>query len=261
MREPIDSEQLEADSDFKRGQCLDWAKATDEAMLKGVRDWVWEAVLPTRNQENGLYDTREDLDIARDIVGFLPAFRESPKYSRNRALDSLGLLHRFVLRRYAFTEAGAIRKEMKKLETGPWRLWFNHSFLLWRLLVGVLAGFLLLASSGSVVDALYRACKDHPVLSGWLMVAEILVVLTLAFHEVLRRNGRSQLCLLICRIGQFVLRGIVYAAAGGAVQYYLGLELKFDVSLPFVVLSSLAALVLGFVFQIIWQDRSIGDPQ
>jgi hypothetical protein len=124
------------------------------------------------------------------------------------------------------------------------------------LLVGVLLGFFTLGASSGVTDGI-QALRFH---TWWpVPVACVTLVSLLAFADVERRVGRGKIAARACRIVGF---GVLYAALlawslyGGAAA--LGLTRCHFWPVP--VMWGSVALVLGFVFQLFWQDRSIGEP-
>jgi hypothetical protein len=241
---------------------LEYAEAGDQASRYKARDWATKAVSRSPSEVRTLYDATIKLDIAEDLVTLSKAFETvKDEYPVELSHHHLHLIRRYVLQRYAYREADSIRELIPKQEWDWWRWWQSQDFILWRLAMGVLAGFLLLGSSSATCDALWKA-PSHGEVFWALCLGELFLVFALGLEEVARRNGTISLRKTLRRAVGLWWRGGLYAAAGGIVQSWLGHHLQYqDVTPQFVFLCSMTALIFGFVFQVFWQERSVGDPQ
>jgi hypothetical protein len=140
-----------------------------------------------------------------------------------------------------------------------WRWWRRKDYLLPRLAIGVLLGFFTLGASSGVVDAIYklRMATWWPV-----PLACLLIVGALALTDVQRRLGRARASVILRRSLVIVGFGAFYAATGAWLLYWGGGKLGYSVCHyeAEVTMCGGVALLLGFVFQLFWQDRSIGEP-
>src|SRR5262249_9122670 len=132
----------------------------------------------------------------------------------------------------------------------------RKDYLLPRLIIAVIAGFLVLSASSWLTEILWRA-SSKPGWSVVLPAASVIVVCPLACTAVRKQVGPLQGIVVLSRGLAIMLYAGVYAAAGGAVQYMFGPELKFQTPLPFVVLCASMALLITFVLQPFWQ---LADP-
>ena len=88
----------------------------------------------------------------------------------------------------------------------------------------------------------------------------LLFVVALAFANVQRQIGRASGVSLFGRSLVLTVYGIVYASAGAAIHYWGAPRLGYVVTGPFVCLCAASAMLLGFVFQLFWQEQALGDP-
>jgi hypothetical protein len=229
--------------------------------LERIRLWIREAVRPTSDLAQLYRKLEPGLDLEDDIIRSLPAFEKTPCFGPLEAHYSLRMLWRVLLRRYAFREALQVDRRLASYERGGfWRRWRIKDWYFPRLLVGVLLGFFTLGSSSGIVDTIYRL-RSH---RWWPLAPAICVagVFLLAFADVQRQVGRLSPKRIASRAGRVLLFGAFYAAFGGAVQWLRMLVLNYGVDNYGAVATMCAgvALLLGFVFQLFWQDRSIGEP-
>jgi hypothetical protein len=85
-------------------------------------------------------------------------------------------------------------------------------------------------------------------------------VFGLAVAEVQRRVGRRSWSVIVSRAAIITGVGTVYAAIGGWLVYRGGDSLGLTSSCRFAAAGASIAFLLGFVFQLFWQERSIADP-
>ena len=119
----------------------------------------------------------------------LRAFETNPAHGAMASSYGLRMLWRVLMRRYAFWHAWSVGKKLRTYERlGLWLIIRRSSYLMPRLMVAVLAGFLLLSSSSTLMDILFRT-SDKPWRAGVTTIA-LIVVYLLAAAEVQRRIGR-----------------------------------------------------------------------
>ena len=236
----------------------EWSLEREED-LERIRLWIREAVRPTSDLAQ-LYRKLE-LDLEDDIVRSFPAFEKTPCFGPLEAHYSLRMLWRVLLRRYAIRKAREVDGPLAPYETGGfWRYWRIKDVYFPRLLVGVLLGFFTLGSSSGIVDTIYRM-RCH---CWWPLAPAVCVagVFLLAFADVQRQVGRLSPPEIASRAGRVLIFGALFAVLGGAVQWLRAVALAYGVDRYGAIATMCAgvALLLGFVFQLFWQDRSIGEP-
>jgi len=163
------------------------------------------------------------------------------------------------MRRYAIPEARQIGRLLAQGESHGWRWLRQTAYYYPRLLVGVLLGFFTLGASSGVTDAILslRYSVWWPV-----PVASLMLVSLLAVADVERRVGRGPGNQILKRALGITGFGALYAALLAAAIYWAarGLGLTGCHYWPVPMMWASVALTLGFVFQLFWQDRSIGEP-
>jgi hypothetical protein len=224
--------------------------------LNRVRAWMREALKPGSHTAQ-LYRILE-VDLDGDILRAVPAFLPSPHLGLCDSRYALRMFWRVLFRRCAIHHAWRMARFLRTNETLPWRLWRLKEYLMPRLLVGVLLGFFILLASSGLIDVFqhlqYKAT--------WYVVPAVflLFVLGLAFANVERQIGRSSGPVLFRRSFALAVYGLVYAGVGAMVHYWGAPRLYYQVTRPFVCLCAASAMLLGFVFQLFWQDQALGDP-
>jgi hypothetical protein len=238
---------------------LNAPQPANETGLESVREWIREAVNP--NTALSQYYRTLELDLEDDIARSLPAFRVSPYFGPREACYSLRMLWRVLLRRHAIGAARAVDRELAATkEKWIWRWSRRKDYLHPRLAVGVLLGFFVLGSSTGIVDTIYRL-RLH-----WWWPATVaacaMVVYLLAVAHVQRQVGRMPVKEILLRAGRVVVLGVLYAALGAGLQWLRTSLLAYEAPNygPIAAMCGGVALLLGFVFQLFWQDRSIGEP-
>ncbi len=221
-----------------------------------IRSWMREAVKPS-SQIAQLYRVLE-IDLDGDIVRAAPAFRSTLHYGRYDSRYAFRMFWRVLFRRCAICHARRLGPYLRPTESLPWRLWRVKDYFMPRLIVGVLMGFFILLSSSGLIDVFQHLQNDRY----WFIVPVVFLVfvLGLAITNVQRQIGRSSGPALFRRSLGLVAYGAVYACIGAAVHYWGAPRLCYRVTFPFVVLCAASAMLLGFVFQLFWQDQALGDP-
>jgi hypothetical protein len=208
-----------------------------------------------------IYGLNVDRDIER-AAWYLrkkrtPLVKEEAEYA-------LRQMWRFLLRNYAVRESCRIGRILNEWgEPWPWRVWRWKDRFFPRLFVGVVAGFLLLSASSELTSILESIAEPESGRDAWfwgLIAAGPIIVLLLAIAEVQRRVGRRPWPVIVGRAAIITALGIVYAAVGAGVIYVGSEPLGKVVCGRFAEVCASMALLLGFVFQLFWQERSIADP-
>lgn len=238
---------------------LERAGSANEEDRKEVREWVEAALTPGSEVWEIAYRTL-NFDLEAHVRACLPAFLPTGEYSQRLSSRALRRLRRGLLGCYAFSAARAVARELaRQPEEGKgWVLWIWKDYLLPRLAVAVLLGYLLVVGNSGLLEILSRAQTR----GGWvaaICVFSVLCTCLLALAEVQRRVGRN-LRLLFKGSAMLTLNSLCWTALGGVVQYYGARSLDMAVSVPFVLLSAATALAFAFLAQLFWQDRSIGEP-
>jgi hypothetical protein len=230
-----------------------------EADLERIRLWIRDAVNPGSDLAQVYRKLEPCLSLEEDIVASLPAFEKTPCFGSLEAHYSLRMLWRVLLRRYALAEARQVGALLAPGEPLHWRFKRGASYCYPRLFVGVLLGFFTLGASSSVTDAILTL-RLH---AWWpVPVGCVVLVALLAVTDVERRVGRIHGKKIIARSAWIVAFAALYAGLLAGIVYWaasaMGLApCRFG---PVPVMWASVALVLGFVFQLFWQDRSIGEP-
>jgi hypothetical protein len=236
-----------------------WSLGRDEELEK-IRLWIRDAVNPASDLSQLYRKLDPGLDLEGDILKSLQAFARTPGFGPLEAHYSLRMLWRVLLRRYAIQEARVVGRELANGEGRPWRYLRHLSYYYPRLFVGVMLGFFTLGASSGVADAI-SALRLRP---WWPVVplVSILLVSLLAAAEVERRIGHAPGRKIVARALRIAVFGALYAASLAGVIYLGAADLGFTVCHygPVPVMWASVALILGFVFQLFWQDRSIGEP-
>jgi hypothetical protein len=225
-----------------------------------IRKWLNEAIKP---DTQGRQDYRiQGADIDDDVARGAEFYRKTLCGDREYAMYVLRLMWRFLLRDYALCEACHVGRVLKDWgEPWHWRWWRGLSLLLPRLGIAIFAGFLILSSSSGLISLINAASR--PEHRGWLIglpVAAAIIVYGFSVGEVQQRLGRRPWGVILFRGAMVAAIGAAYAAAGGVIQYFGARSLCIAASPAFCALCAAAALVLGFVLQLFWQDRSIAEP-
>jgi hypothetical protein len=237
----------------------EWSMKREEE-LDRVRVWIREALNPASALAQLYRKLEPALDLERDIVASLPAFETTPSFGRLEAHYSLRMLWRTMLRRHAMAEARQVGWPLGAYENWVWRWWRRKDYALPRLLVGVLLGFFALGSSSGVVGAIYDLhCSQ------WWFIAPfgcVVCVFLLAVADVQRQVGRIPFGKIVWRAVTVVAVGAAYAGLGAVAMWWMAVARCYTASRYWAVAFTCAgvALLLGFVFQLFWQDRSIGEP-
>jgi hypothetical protein len=241
-----------------KGRCHGWSLER-EGELARIRFWIQEAVRPGSQLAQLYRQLEPDMDLEEDIVRSLPAFERTPCFGKLESNYALRMLWRVLMRRYGFARAVQAGGYLSRSEGLAWRIWRRKDYLLPRLAVGVLLGFFTLGASSGVVDAIYRLRLE----TWWpVPVACLLIVALLSLADVQRRLGRAAFGVILRRAIAIAGFGAVYAAFGARLLYWVGEKLGYSVCHydAEVTMCGGVALLLGFVFQLFWQDRSIGEP-
>jgi hypothetical protein len=243
----------------RRQQILEMARSDSEEDRKEVREWVDAALEPGSEVREIAYRIL-NFDLEADVRACLPAFSPKGAYSQRLSSRALRKLWRRLLGCYAFSAARAVARELaRQPEEGKWWLvWIWKDYVMPRLAVAVLIGYLLVAGNSGLLKILSRAQYRD----GWVAVIclfSVLCTYLLALAEVQRRVGRN-LRLLFKGSAILTLYALFWTAIGGVVQYFGAQSLKMGVSVRFVLVSAASALAAAFLAQLFWQDRSIAEP-
>jgi hypothetical protein len=224
--------------------------------LDRVRAWMREAVKPGSKTAE-LYRVLE-VDLDGDILRAVTAFLPSPHLGHCDSRYALRMFWRVLFRRCAICHAWRLARYLKVNESFPWRVWRVKEYLMPRLCVGVLLGFFILLASSGLIDV-FQHLQYSP---RWYLAPAVflLFVVGLAFANVQRQVGRFSGPTLFRRSLVLTGYGIAYAGLGAAIHYWGAPRLCYEVTGPFVCLCAASAMLLGFVFQLFWQDQALGDP-
>jgi hypothetical protein len=250
---------VEIDEFIARRNAL-WTKPDKE-----IHHWVVEAVRPGKSlsQFYRIFGSDLDGDLAQGAEALRRECEQadaSLKAVRIQAhIYELRLIWRVLLRNYAFCEAMRVGRVLRDLrDPWIWRLWRFKDLLLPRLAMGVFAGFLLLSAGSLTVDILQGASRG--AMFWWVLGGAAVLVFGFAVFDVQRRVGRRPWTVIAGRALVISALGLFYSFVGGLITYYGGWSLGFRPSASHIVLCSAASLLLGFIFQLFAQERSIGDP-
>jgi hypothetical protein len=237
------------------GEAVHFHRQLDQAAPERKREWMLEAVDP-RTYIHEQYRKME-WDLEADIRKTASAFCPGEGYYQEDASRDLRQIWRSLMGRYAFCAAISIETRVWKLEKKvPWRLWRWKDMAIWRLGIAVLVGFGLLASSSGITAMIERI--DGLWLAWHFVAAELVVVFLLALVEVQRRVGRRPWWrVLLWRAFVVTAAGALWALPGAALQNWLR---RPALPLGTLGLCAATAVLMGFVFQLFWQDRSIAEP-
>jgi len=267
-------------------------KAAPDALPAWTRYWIMDAItahtVPYEQYRKMEWDLDED--IRKAVNAFQPAPGKSPaicpacghgikgefEYQWEDVAFDLRQIWRRLRRRYAFRSARAIENKLWEVEKRVWghakpeekrmrghpylfRLWRWKDLLLCRLFLAVLAGFVLVMSSSGLVKLLRQI--DCLGLVGWAAGGAMVFAYGLALVEVQRRIGRRRWLTDLCRRAAVVTAfGAGWAVLGAVLVFLAGGRLGLPVSIGFAALWAASALVLGFLFQLFWQENSIAEP-
>jgi hypothetical protein len=220
-----------------------------------IRDWIVESV----DRESFVHEQYREMewDLETDIHENASAFCPGSSYKKETASRDLRQIWRSLMGRYAFGVAMSIEQRIWESEEKiPWRLWRWKDMAMWRLGIAVLVGFGLLASSSGTMAMIRRI---HGLGASWYFAAaEFVVVFFLALVEVQRRVGRRPWWrVLLWRAFWVTAAGALWALPGAALQYSLKRPAP---PVDVLGLCCSTAVLMGFVFQLFWQDRSIAEP-
>ena len=237
------------------GEAVHFHRQLHRAPPDWRRDWIMEAV-DSRTFLHEQYRKME-WDLEAEISEPASSFCPGLGYYKEDASRDLRQIWRSLMGRYAFGAAISIEGRIWELEKKiSWRLWRWKDFAIWRLGIAVLVGFALLASSSGTRAMIERI--DGRGLAWHFVAAELVVVFFLALAEVQRRVGRRPWWrVLLWRAFWVTAAGALWALLGAALQYWLR-----EPALPpgILALCAATAVLMGFVFQLFWQDRSIAEP-
>ncbi|MBZ5506046.1 MAG: hypothetical protein LAO78_11215 [Acidobacteriia bacterium] len=232
------------------------AKLWKDENPEEIRDWIKKSIDSTSGTHQLYRILLIDLDA--DVANAAPYI--AGLKNSGESLFGLTRMWQFLLRHHAFGAALVVSSSLKKAgEPLPWRLWRLKDLLHWRLAIGILAGFLLLSSSSLLQDIL----KSAQAKRGWLACLPAVSLAAIFLHtlaNVLNRTAGLPRLTALARAAVVTFIGAAYAAVGGFAIYMGARNLQMTPPLGLVLLSSATALLLGFVFHLFWQDRSIGDP-
>jgi len=232
-----------------------------------VRAWIHAAVKPTTQlyQDYRVYANAVDID--KDIGEAAFAFGKpcvDPELHLLKGPEAqyiLRLLWRFLLRDLAICDAPLVSAELMGWgEPWYWLCWRRKDYLLPRLFAAVASGFLVLSASSGLFDAIQRL-SAHAVGVALLSLLSVAIVYALACAEVQRRVGRRPKKVILRR-GLYVTGlGLLYAIAGGVIEYAAASHLNMPWMTPrLMIVWSASALLLGFILQLFWEERPLGDP-
>lgn len=229
-----------------------------------IRCWVRKAIRSTSllNQLYRYYGIDPDgkeVSIEEDVARASEQFRPGKGILEEEALYALRVMWRFLMRNYAVPEARQIDRVLRTLhEPAFWRTWRNVSYCFPQLAVAVAVGYLVLTGCSTVLGLLGKISQHT---AGVCVCAAL--ALTAAFFlgmaDVQRRVGR-RLRVMLCRSGWLFLVGVAYTSIGFFIHWFLWWYLDIAFDWKYALLISTAALPLGFLFQLFWQEQSIGEP-
>jgi hypothetical protein len=237
------------------GEAVHFHRQLHRAPPDWQRDWIMEAADP-RTFLHEQYRKME-WDPEAEIREHRSAFCPGSGYYKEDASRDLRQIWRSLMGRYAFGAAISVEGRIWELEKKiPWRLWRWKDLAIWRLGIAVLVGFVLLASSSGTMAMIERL--DGLGMAWCFVAVELGVVFFLALAEVQRRVGRRPWWrVLLRRAFGVTVGGALWAAPGAALQYWLK---RTTPPLGVLALCAATAVLMGFVFQLFWQDRSIAEP-
>ena len=250
------------------GVAVKFHKQLGEFTVECRRDWILEAAGPGSFIQEQY--RKMEWDFEADVLATMGAFAVGGGYNLEDAGRDLRLIWRCLMGRYAFGAALKVGRQLWKNENSPsrrfltlemmdrisWRLWRGKDYLIWRLGIAVLVGFVLLASSSGCRTMIERI--DGRWLAWHFVALELAVVYFLALAEVQRRIGRRRWWrVLLWRALWVTVAGALWSLPGSVLLQFIGWP---GVPKGVLALCAATAVLMGFVFQLFWQDRSIGDP-
>jgi hypothetical protein len=131
-----------------------------------------------------------------------------------------------------------------------------------RLLAGVATGFLVLPASSGLFDVLARIAQP----SHWpgylsVVLGSVCIVYMLAIAEIQRRVARRPWHLILWRALYLTALGTAYAILGGLFLGWAASHLNMPwMTARLMIVWSSSALLLGFILQLFWEERPLGDP-
>src|ERR1017187_8680308 len=148
----------------RRQQILEMARSRDESDRQRVREWVNAALTPGSEIREVAYRIL-NFDLDADVRECLPAFRPAKEYHQRLSSRALRKLWRRLLGQYAFRAARAVARELaSQPEEGLWwRLWIWKDYVMPRLVVAVLIGYLVVAGNSGLLQILWKG-QSH---DGW----------------------------------------------------------------------------------------------
>ena len=253
-----------------------------ESYLSGkpenVREWCLAAIKKETPVASCYRIFSDHFDLETDLSDSIPYFI-TLENKEERSYE-LRLMWRFLHRRYAFGAASRVNKALSQHETLSWRLHRYKDWLRLRLLISIGAGFILVYSSSGLFGFL-KAIDGRPE-QILLAIALTSIHFALCFQEVQKQIGRPKAGILPVRATILAVIGISYGFLGATIQYGIGQHLGwikcaslgvdhtgkaltevgscYAHSFPIAISCALAAVTLGNIFQLFWQDRSVGDP-
>lgn len=238
------------------------AKQRSDQQANVARKWI-------RDSTGAAYDPRKDWyrtlgkDLDKDI--FDAAGKVFAATNDHKSAYELRRLRRILLRNFDVIRAARLESLLWRAEAGADHLWVVlrvRDLFLPRLAIGIFAGFLLVWSSSGLLDFSTFVDAQKPGWTGPLAVASLLICAFFAAAEIQQRVGRRGRTLLLrtlCLLAYTVL----YVCIGGTIVEQ-GAASFTSGTYPMtrgriIVICSLSA-VLGFLFQLFWQDHSTGEP-
>jgi hypothetical protein len=240
-----------------------WRKRNPEGILRWVMCAIKSGTWHSINYRIFAAETDIDADLGK-AAEFFSQTSVNGVMAERHAQYVLRLMWRFLLRNIAICDSCRVSAVLREWgEPWYWTLWRLKDRLLLRLLAGVATGFLVLSASSGLLSILGQAaaCQHWPWL--WLiLIFSVATVYLLACSEVERRVGRRPFWVILRRGAYITVLGVLYACVGGVIQYFGAQNLGLGRFAParFCVVSASTALVLGFVLQLFWEERALGDP-
>ena len=238
-----------------------------ERVPKNVLTWVVCSVKSATRHNINYRIFAAEADIDADLGKAAEFFsRASVKgvVEEHEAQYVLRLMWRFLLRNIAICDSCRVSAVLREWgEPWYWTLWRLKDRLLLRLLAGVATGFLVLSASSGLLSILTQAAEYQHWPWLWaILTFSVATVYLLACSEVERRVGRRPPWVILRRGAYITALGILYACGGGIIEYFGAQSLGLGRFVParFCVVSASTALVLGFVLQLFWEERALGDP-
>ncbi len=235
-------------------------KRADPDCRKGVREWI-TATEGSRASEHRQWYRVYGEDLDGDILHAASCFAPDARYQKQEACYDLRRLWRILLRNYAFSEALQLDAALRRLESPGWWFWRWKDLLMWRVIIGLAIGYLLLWSSSGLLDFV-RYAHGNPGWTVGLVVVSLISAFAIALTEVERRIGRRPLPVIASRVMVIVSLSLLYAALGGWFIYVAGscFPAAYEPSAAKSTMVSAIALALGFLFQLFWEESSFGEP-